>query len=290
MTEEPARERSEKERIPTYAFPEAIGKALGKAAAYAEWRARPVGMIPDYDDLQPEKARAVCRAAIAARGSGWLSADETRAVLTAFGLPLPAGGVAKDAEEAVEIARRIGFPAALKLASSRVVHKTELGGVHLNVADETAIRRAFESIRERLAKENLLASMEGALVQPMISGGVEVMAGVTADPLFGPLIAFGLGGIHVEILADIRFRITPLTDRDAAEMIREIRGYRLLEGYRGHPPADIPAIQELLLRLSRLVEEVPEITELDLNPIFALAPGKGCSIADARIRVERREP
>lgn len=111
------------------------------------------------------------------------------------------------------------------------------------------------------------------------------MAGLTFDLLFGPLIAFGLGGIHVEILGDVRFRITPLTDQDAAEMVQEIRGYRLLEGYRGHPPADVAAIEELLLRVSRLAEEVPEISELDFNPIFALAPGEGCRIADARIRV-----
>jgi acyl-CoA synthetase (NDP forming) len=111
------------------------------------------------------------------------------------------------------------------------------------------------------------------------------MIGMTQDPLFGPLLAFGLGGIHVEILGDVRFRITPLTDHDAAAMIREIKGYRLLEGYRGHPPADIEAIEEVLLRVSRLVEEVDEITELDLNPVFALPPGQGCRIVDARIRV-----
>ena len=119
----------------------------------------------------------------------------------------------------------------------------------------------------------------------MLSGGVELMVGVTHDPLFGPLIAFGLGGIHVEILGDVRFRITPLTDRDATEMVREIKGYRLLEGYRGHPPADVEAIEDVLLRISRLVEEIPEITELDLNPIFALPPGQGCRIVDARILV-----
>jgi hypothetical protein len=131
-----------------------------------------------------------------------------------------------------------------------------------------------------------LKAMEGVLVQPMIFGGVELMVGATVDTLFGPLIAFGLGGIHVEILGDVRFRVTPLTDRDAAEIVREIRGYRLLEGYRGHPPADVPAIEEALLRVSRLVEEVPEISELDLNPVFALPPGSGCSIVDARIRVD----
>jgi acyl-CoA synthetase (NDP forming) len=127
--------------------------------------------------------------------------------------------------------------------------------------------------------------MEGVLVQPMVTGGVEVMVGVTSDPLFGPLIAFGLGGIHVEILGDVRFRITPLTDRDASEMVHEIRGFRLLEGYRGHPPADIEAIQEMLLRVSRMVEDIPEIRELDLNPVFALPPGKGCAVVDTRIRV-----
>jgi len=128
--------------------------------------------------------------------------------------------------------------------------------------------------------------MEGVLVQPMLSGGVEVMAGMSRDPLFGPLIAFGLGGIHVEILGDVQFRIAPLTDRDATEMVREIKGYRLLQGYRGKPPADIKAIEEVLLRISQLVEEIPEISELDLNPIFAMPPGQGCRIVDTRIRIE----
>jgi acetate---CoA ligase (ADP-forming) len=126
--------------------------------------------------------------------------------------------------------------------------------------------------------------MEGVLIQKMIRSGFELMIGVAEDPLFGPLIAFGLGGIYVEILADVSFRVTPLTDRDAEEMIRSIRGYRLLEGYRGHAPADIKAIQEVLLRVSRMVEDIPEIRELDLNPIFALPPGEGCAVVDARIR------
>src|SRR3972149_7886515 len=122
----------------------------------------------------------------------------------------------------------------------------------------------------------------------MIKGAVELMAGITDDPLFGPLIGFGLGGIHVEILGDVRFRVTPLTDRDAAEMVREIRGYRLLEGYRGHPAADVAAIEEVLLRISFMVERLLQITELDLNPILALAPGEGCRVVDARIRIHSR--
>lgn len=277
------------ERIPTYFFPEEAGRVLAKAAAYAEWRSQPVGMIPDFDDIRSEPAREICRSALGERGPGWLSADETRKVLTAFGLPLPPGGVARTAEEAAELARELGFPVAVKLASHKVIHKTEIDAVQLNLASEGAVRDAFEKIRARLAEDNALDAMEGVLVQPMISAGVEVMAGVTQDPLFGPLIAFGLGGIHVEILGDVCFRVTPVTDRDAEEMVREIRGFRLLQGYRGHPPADLEAIQAVLLRLSRLVEEIPEIIELDLNPIFALPPGQGCRIADARIRVEAHE-
>jgi acetate---CoA ligase (ADP-forming) len=155
----------------------------------------------------------------------------------------------------------------------------------LNLQDETEVRRAFEHISKQLAKQKLVHAMDGVIVQPMISGGVELMVGVTQDRSFGPLIAFGLGGIHVEILKDVSFRVTPITDLDAAEMVRSIRGYSLLEGYRGHPPADIPAIEELLLRVARLVEEVPEIEELDLNPVIALSPGQGCVVVDARIRV-----
>jgi acyl-CoA synthetase (NDP forming) len=133
--------------------------------------------------------------------------------------------------------------------------------------------------------------MEGVLVQPMVAGGTEVMVGVTHDPLFGPLLAFGLGGIYVEVLRDVCFRVTPLTDRDAAEMVRSVRGHKLFEGYRGHPPADVRAVEEVLLRVSRLVEEVPEVCELDLNPVFALPPGQGCRIVDARIRVApKRRP
>ena len=129
--------------------------------------------------------------------------------------------------------------------------------------------------------------MEGVLVQPMVAGGTEVMVGVTQDPLFGPLIAVGLGGIHVEVLGDVCFRVTPLTNQDAAEMVRSIRAYRLFQGYRGHPAADVAAIEDLLLRVSRLVEDVHEVRELDLNPVFALPPGQGCRIVDARVGVDQ---
>jgi acyl-CoA synthetase (NDP forming) len=236
--------------------------------------------------LELSTARTLCTTALSQRGNGWLTTEETRSLLSAVKIPVQPGGVALTADEAVALAEKIGWPVAVKLASHQIVHKTEFGAVHLNLTNEGSVRNAFESIKSELAKRNTLADMEGVLVQPMLTGGVEVMVGVTHDPLFGPLIAFGLGGIHVEILGDVQFRITPLTEDDANEMIHGIKGYRLLSGYRGHPAADIEAIKDVLLRISRLVEEIPEITELDLNPIFALPPGQGCRIVDARIRVE----
>ena len=272
-------------RLPNYAFPENAARVLGKLARYADWRDQPEGIIPAFDDIRPQEARAICVRALEEHGASWLSADESRRVLAAFALPLAPGGICRDGEEAASMAAEIGFPVALKLASRTIVHKTEIGGVRLNLADQAAVKQAFAAIQQRLADDNQLGEMEGVLVQPMISHGVEVMVGVTQDPLFGPLIGFGLGGIHVEILKDISFRVTPITDRDAAEMVRSIKGYRLLEGYRGHAPADVAAIEDLLLRVARLVEEVPAIAELDMNPVIALPPGSGCRIVDARIRL-----
>ncbi len=206
-------------------------------------------------------------------------------MLKAFKLPLPAGGVAKTADEAVKLAAEVGFPVAVKLDSVKLVHKTEVGGVLLNLKSEDAVRKAFDAIKSRVDATGQPDAMNGVVIQPMVSGGVEVMVGVTEDPLFGPLIAFGLGGIYVEILKDVNFRITPLSVQDASQMVRSIKGFKLLQGYRGHAPADIDALEELLLRTSFMVEEIPEINELDMNPVFALEPGKGASIVDCRIRV-----
>ncbi|MFQ5459215.1 MAG: acetate--CoA ligase family protein, partial [Anaerolineae bacterium] len=148
-----------------------------------------------------------------------------------------------------------------------------------------AARRDDATHRHRLAELDREADMDGVLIQPMVQGGVEVMVGTTTDRTFGALVSFGLGGIHVEILHDVSFRVAPVTDLDAGRMVREIRGYRLLEGYRGHPPADVAAIEEVIQRVSRLVEAVPQVQELDLNPLFALPPGQGCAVVDARVRV-----
>ncbi len=273
------------ETIPTFALPENPATVLGKASAYAEWRHRPLGQIPLFEDLDLSRIRETVAGALSNRGPGWLTSEDASSILTDLGLPTQRGGVARTEDEAVAIAEKVGFPVAVKLVSRELVHKTEVGGVHLSLSSQDDVRRAYRAIRQRLQEMDKLEALEGVLVQPMIEQGVEVMVGMTADPLFGPLLAFGLGGIHVEILQDVRFRVTPLTDRDARDMIREIKGFRLLEGYRGHPPADIAALEDVLLRISRLVEEIPEIQELDLNPIFALPPGQGCRIVDARIRL-----
>jgi acyl-CoA synthetase (NDP forming) len=232
--------------------------------------------------------RAICLKAIEERGAGWLTVTETRNVLNEMKLPVPKGDVADSEEQAVVIAKSIGYPVAVKLASHTITHKSELGGVYLNLKTDEEVKIAFRKISEQIERHHSAADMDGVLIQPMLSTGLEVIVGVTDDPLFGPLIAFGLGGVFVEILKDLVFRITPLTEMDAQEMVSGIKGYKLLQGYRGHPPADQKAIQELLLRISRLVEEVPEISELDLNPIFVMPSGQGCTIADARIHVRLR--
>jgi acetate---CoA ligase (ADP-forming) len=199
--------------------------------------------------------------------------------------------LAPDEDAAVRAAEELGYPVALKLSSRTLVHKSEWAGVKLNLLDEAAVRAACKDIRGKLEEAGREADLEGFLVQPMVPSGVELMVGMSDDPLFGPILAFGLGGIHVEVLQDVVFRITPLTERDADEMVTGIRGYRLLQGYRGAPEADVAAVKALLLRVSRLAQEVPEIEELDLNPIKAHEPGRGYSVLDARIRVggESRE-
>ncbi len=276
------------ETLPRYLFPESAARVLSKIVRYAEWRNAPLAIIPDFEDVNVAKARAICQKALAERNGGWLLTEEVREILKAFKLPLPAGGVAKTADEAVKIAEEIGYPVAVKLDSIKLVHKTEIGGVLLNLKTKEAVRKAFDAIKARVDATGQPEAMNGALIQPMVSGGVEVMVGVTEDPLFGPLIAFGLGGIYVEVLKDVNFRITPLSVQDASQMVRSIKGYKLLQGYRGHAPADLDALEELLLRTSTMVEEIPEIKELDMNPVFALEPGKGACIVDCRIRIEAK--
>jgi acetate---CoA ligase (ADP-forming) len=182
----------------------------------------------------------------------------------------------------------LGFPVAAKLASRGLQHKSDVGAVRLNLTSESHVRRAFSDIMVAARKVAAAGEIDGVLVQSMITGGIETMVGVSDDPSFGPLVGFGLGGVNVEVLKDVGFRVAPLTDRDADELLHGIRGVRLLEGYRGHAPADVDALREVLLRVSQLAVDVPEIVELDLNPVIALPPGHGCRIVDARMRVQAK--
>jgi acetate---CoA ligase (ADP-forming) len=276
------------ERVPAYAFPENAARALAKAASYSEWRAKAPGLLWSFEDIRVDDARRVCREALESRGEGWLTGDEVRAVLGAYALPLAPGTIAHSADEAAALARVIGFPVAAKLSARVIQHKTDVGAVRVNLGSDQAVRRAFLDIMAVAKSLTTDDDIEGVLVQSMVAGGIETMVGVADDPLFGPVVAFGLGGIHVEIIGDVRFRIAPLTDVDADELLHDIRGLPLLKGYRGRPAADLDGLRELLLRVSRLAVEVPEISELDLNPVIALAPGLGCRVVDARIRVRRR--
>lgn len=286
MTEDdsPVRTLSGDLAIPLFSFPEAAAKALGHAAKYSTWKNQPQGQTPTFAG-KFASAWEICRTTLSDRGPGWLSAGEVRALLQSAGFTLPMGGVATSADQAIQLANDIGYPVALKLASRSVVHKSEVGGVRLNLEDSARVRTAFAEIERAVQEFAGPGAFDGVLIQPMVRGAVEVVLGMTHDPSFGPLVMFGLGGIHVEVLADVCFRITPVTDRDAGEMVRSIRGFRLLEGYRGHPRCDIPALEQLILRLSGLVEAVPEISDMDLNPVMALEEGQGYVVVDARIAV-----
>jgi acyl-CoA synthetase (NDP forming) len=267
-----------------YAFPENAVRALGRVAAYARWRTEPPGMFWGFDTVHPDEARAVCRDIVAARGDTWLTADEIARVLGAFGLPMAPTTLTRSADEAAAVAAIMGFPVVLKVNAPDVLHKTEVGGVHVNLADERAVRAAFLDLARRFPSLAGPDSASAVLVQPMLKG-IEMLIGLTEDPEFGPLVGFGLGGTETELFRDVAFRIAPLTDRDADDLIHGVRSFRLLTGYRGRPPADVAALRETLLRVSLIGQHVPEVLELDLNPVIALPEGHGCRVVDARVRV-----
>lgn len=269
-------------KIPTYAFPEDAAVALTHAVRYGQWLKKPAGVVPELSDVSRERARAV----LEGRRAGWLSADEVRALLEAYGIRMPRSRVVRSAGEAEEAARAFGGKVAVKLVSREIQHKTEVGGVKLGLSTPEEASRAFDEIRAGLQARGLVDKIDGALVQEMITGGVETYVGSTEAPGFGMLVAFGIGGINVELWKDVVFRVHPLTDLDAREMLEQIRGRALLEGFRGMPPADKEALVSAILRVDRLVGDNPEIRELDINPLVALPPGEGVVAIDARIRIE----
>jgi acyl-CoA synthetase (NDP forming) len=280
---DPARLDTGTERIPVYAFPENAVRALGKIAEYAEWRARPPGVRERFEDVRPETARSICRAVLATRGADWLDVEEVRRVLDAYGLTVVPSVLAHSREEAASAAEVMGFPVVAKLSSPSLLHKTEAGGVMVNLDGHDAVAAAFDTLSTTARVRDL--PLDGVLLQPMSPRGIETIIGMHRDPTFGPIVGFGLGGTEVEVLGDMRFRVAPLADRDIADLVGETRAARLIAGHRGRPPADIAALIQILARLSRLAEDVPEIAELDLNPVIVLPAGEGCDVVDVRMRV-----
>lgn len=276
--------------LPSYIFPEAAAQALARVTEYAAWRGKARGTRPDLD-VDREAARNIVEEALEGRGgdSVWLTQSQCTEVLRAYDIRATRLTFAATADEAVAAAETTGYPVAIKVASETITHKSDIGGVILNVNSADGVSQAFETIRSSLAKLGREKEMDGVLVQEMAPLGIEAIVGVTHDPLFGPLHMFGLGGTLVELLKDVAFRIHPLTDADAREMVRSIKGYPLLEGWRGAPSGDVAALEDVLLRISALVEDVPEIAEMDLNPIKVLPPGEGCVTVDARILLRRPE-
>jgi acyl-CoA synthetase (NDP forming) len=214
-----------------------------------------------------------------------LSEVEAKQILAEAGIPVVETRLATTPEEAVAIANELGYPVAMKIVSPQITHKSDVGGVRLNVADARGVVLAFEEIVNNARRAVPDATVEGVSVQRMAKPGVEVIIGMTKDPQFGPVLMFGLGGVLVEVLKDVAFRIVPLAPRDARQMIREIKGYPLLEGYRGQPPCDVGALEQMLLKLSAFVDAHPEIAELDLNPVFAYPDG--AVAVDARVVLEK---
>jgi acetyl coenzyme A synthetase (ADP forming)-like protein len=274
-------------RLPRYQFPEDAARALVRAVEYGSWRERPEGQVPDLPPARVDEAAGLLAAALT-NGSGphWLSPDEVARLLACYGVPVAEWRLTRSPEEAGVAAADLGGPVALKAVAPRLVHKTEAHAVRLGLTGPEQVQTAATEMAEAVAAEGY--PVDGFLVQRMVGDGVELLVGVVHDPTFGPVIACGAGGTAVELLKDVAVRITPLTDRDAAEMVRSLATFPLLDGYRGAPKTDVAALEELLLRVSALVEAHPEIVELDCNPVKVLPDG--VVVVDARVRVEAASP
>ena len=277
--------REGKTSIPSYSFPETAAIALARATRYAQWRERRETYPPRFADIRTDEAAAVIAAALA-RGDGWLTPDEVVQICSCYGLPLIEQRVVSDAEEAGAAAAEMRGEIALKAIAPGLVHKTEAGAVRLGLPDAEAVRTAAREMSESLGAQGHAPS--GFVVQKMAQRGVEMLVGVVHDPQFGPVVACGAGGVQVELLKDVSVRLSPLSNEDAAEMIRELKTYPLLTGFRGSAATDVRALEEGLLRVSAMVEDLPQIAELDCNPF--LVHESGATILDARIRVTAVEP
>jgi acetate---CoA ligase (ADP-forming) len=273
--------------IPTFNFPEGAARAMGRVGAYARWRRQPLGKVKVFDDVDRERARQLVRAqldsATSEDGSVWLQADAAKDLLKTYGIPMARSAVVSSAEEAVEVQTEIGGPVAVKLAAP--IHKADVGGVALGLHHPSEIAEAIDTMRENLAERGLAQHGERFLVQELVTDGIEMVIGVTHDPSFGPLVLTGAGGTLVELLGDVSLRITPLTDIDVDNMLTQLKIAPLLTGYRGSPPADVAALKDVLHRVGAMVEDLPEVAELDLNPVFVRADGLGVVSVDVRCKL-----
>jgi acetyl coenzyme A synthetase (ADP forming)-like protein len=271
--------------IPCYDFPEDAVSALAKAAKYGEWLRRPKGTVPRIRGIRRQAAQKITDSALTRTIERplWLAAGEIEELLSCYGIRVAKVALAETPDQAVAASRKIGFPVVVKLASATISHKSDVGGVALDIRSEKEVRAAFKDIKAKLSKMGRQKEMAGVTVQRMVKGGVETIVGVTQDPLFGPLIMFGLGGIYAELLKDVAIRLHPLTNLDAKELINSIKMARLFRGFRGAPVSDTQSLEDLLLRLSALVEDIPQIAELDLNPVKVMPQGEGYWVVDARV-------
>jgi acetyl coenzyme A synthetase (ADP forming)-like protein len=274
--------------VPSYPFPEEAISALVRAIEYVETRNKPKGKIPRFTGLKKEKGHKVVETALdrSKRKPVWLTAAEAYDLLGCYGIPFANMGVATAPDEAADIASKLHFPVAVKLDSSSLIHKTDVGGVVLGLSSANEVKKAFNDIKAKLTDLGRQSEMAGVVVQEMVKGGIETIAGVTQDPSFGPLIMFGFGGVYTELIKDVALRLHPLTDLDAREMITSIKMAKLFEGYRGSPPSDVKSLEDLLLRLSAMVEDLPQINELDFNPVMVMPEGEGAWVIDAKIMVK----
>jgi acetate---CoA ligase (ADP-forming) len=266
--------RSGSRHVAAFSYPESAARALGRAAGRAEWLRRPQGAVPELNRIDREAGARIVERVLGGTEDAWLEAADARELLLAYGIPLVPERVAATPAEAAAAATELGFPVVVKTAEPGA-HKTELGGIALDLADEAAVRAAAERIGGAV------------LVQPMVKNGAELLAGVVQDPVFGPLVAFGPGGVLAELIGEAAFRISPLTDVDAQELVTTGKAGRLVAGFRGAPAADSDALADLVLRLARLCDDLPAVAELDLNPVLALP--ERCVAVDARVRVRRPE-
>jgi acetate---CoA ligase (ADP-forming) len=269
--------------VPAYIFPESAARALAAMYRHRRWLERAPGAIREFA-VDDDAVASIIASALAA-GREHLTTEEALGILRAYGIPTAGSRIAANADEAAAAAEEVGLPAVLKVLSPDIVHKTDIGGVALDLRSAADVRAAYEAMMDRIRSVQPDARIEGVLVQRFVRGGRETIIGVSQDPAFGPLLMFGLGGIHVEALKDVAFRIHPVSDVDADEMIHSIRGFQLLEGMRGERPADLRALREAVERISQLVGRHPAIAELDINPLLALE--RGTLALDARVRVAR---